>query len=233
MRDDAPAPVPETARPEPGAGGGRRERQRRRRRSELYEVALGLFVERGYAGTTMEDIADRADVARATVFNHFPRKAVFLQEWARRRRAVALEAAYRSDAADSSLRAVLLRYFGELGKVSEDARDASVAMLTGSVHATDIWRKSPLAAELAGIVSRSTAESGVEPRVDAERLGRLLSGAYFLILITWVTEDPAPFDITDEVTKMVDTVLYGALPDGTPPDGTRAADHASSHGPAA
>ncbi|MDT0421583.1 TetR/AcrR family transcriptional regulator [Streptomyces evansiae] len=223
MREDSPVPAPETARPEPGAGGGRRERQRLRRRNELYDVALGLFVEKGYEGTTMEDIADRADVARATVFNHFPRKAVFLQEWARRRREAALVAAHRSDAADTSLRAVLLRYFGELGRVSQGTREASVAMLTGSVHATDIWRRSPLAAELADTVRTATPEGDLAPRLDADRLGLLLSGAYFVILVTWVSEEPAPFDITDELMAMVDTVLYGAVPDGD-----RRADHGAA-----
>jgi AcrR family transcriptional regulator len=33
----------------------------------------------------MDDIAERADVARATVFNHFPRKAAFIDEWTARR----------------------------------------------------------------------------------------------------------------------------------------------------
>lgn len=39
---------------------------------------MALFVEKGFDSTTMEDIAELADVARATVFNHFPRKSAFL-----------------------------------------------------------------------------------------------------------------------------------------------------------
>jgi AcrR family transcriptional regulator len=34
-------------------------------------AALELFVERGYDNTTMDEIAERADVARAAVFNYF------------------------------------------------------------------------------------------------------------------------------------------------------------------
>ncbi|MGH1554128.1 TetR/AcrR family transcriptional regulator [Streptomyces sp. L7] len=67
---------------------GRRERKRRQVRDQLYAAALDLFVSQGYETTTMEQIAETADVARATVFNHFSQKVGFLEEWgARRRRA--------------------------------------------------------------------------------------------------------------------------------------------------
>lgn len=214
MSETSPTPASEPACRDPSSGGGRRERQRRRRRAELYDIAIGLFVEKSYEGTTMEDIAERADVARATVFNHFPRKAVFLEEWARRRRALALEAAYRGQPGEMSLRDVLMRYFTELGRVSQESREASVALLTGSVHATDIWRRSPLAAELAEIVRKATADSATEQHPRADHVGLLLSGAYFVIILTWVNEDPAPFDITEELTTMVDTLLYGVVPRG-------------------
>ncbi len=36
----------------------------------MFAAAVELFVERGFDATTMDDIADRADVARATVFNY-------------------------------------------------------------------------------------------------------------------------------------------------------------------
>src|SRR6266516_4139562 len=66
----------------------RRERKQRVTRDGLLTAALSLFAERGYEHTTMDDIADRADVSRATAFNYFRRKEEFLLDWAERRRAV-------------------------------------------------------------------------------------------------------------------------------------------------
>jgi AcrR family transcriptional regulator len=53
---------------------GRRERRRTEIRERLYSAALGLFAERGYLQTTVEDITDKADVGKGTFFNYFPTK---------------------------------------------------------------------------------------------------------------------------------------------------------------
>jgi AcrR family transcriptional regulator len=53
---------------------GRRERKKRARRERIYEAARELFLEQGYAATTVAQIADTADVARTTFFNHFERR---------------------------------------------------------------------------------------------------------------------------------------------------------------
>ncbi|MGH9035063.1 MAG: helix-turn-helix domain-containing protein, partial [Acidimicrobiia bacterium] len=43
---------------------GLRERHRRRTAAQLEEVALGLFLERGFEATTVDDIAAAAEVSR-------------------------------------------------------------------------------------------------------------------------------------------------------------------------
>ena len=52
----------------------RRERRARETRRKILTAALELFAERGIDDVTVEEIADRADVARGTVFNHFATK---------------------------------------------------------------------------------------------------------------------------------------------------------------
>ena len=70
----------------------------------MYAAAISLFVEKGFDNTTMDDIAERADVARATVFNHFPRKAAFIDEWTARRRERAAVALRIDDLESAPLR---------------------------------------------------------------------------------------------------------------------------------
>jgi AcrR family transcriptional regulator len=48
----------------------------------LLDAAVQLFAERGVSGTTVDDIAEAADVARQTVFNHFPYKEALAVELA-------------------------------------------------------------------------------------------------------------------------------------------------------
>src|ERR1700691_6134461 len=51
-----------------------RERQAEATRQQLVDVARQLFTERGYAGTSIEDIVERAGVARGALYHHFPGK---------------------------------------------------------------------------------------------------------------------------------------------------------------
>lgn len=53
-------------------------RPRASSREMLAEAAAELFLEQTYAGTTVDDIARRAGVSRATFFNYFPSKSDLL-----------------------------------------------------------------------------------------------------------------------------------------------------------
>jgi AcrR family transcriptional regulator len=57
---------------------GRRERRSQELRDRIYQAAQALFLEYGFAATTVNQIAEAADVAQATFFNHFQSKAAIL-----------------------------------------------------------------------------------------------------------------------------------------------------------
>ncbi len=52
----------------------RRERERQRRRQEILEAARGLFCDKGYASTTVDDIAAAAELSKGTVYLYFRSK---------------------------------------------------------------------------------------------------------------------------------------------------------------
>jgi AcrR family transcriptional regulator len=56
----------------------RQELRKRRTRQAIQAAAMELFAERGYRDTTINDIAERADVAPRTVTVHFPAKEELL-----------------------------------------------------------------------------------------------------------------------------------------------------------
>lgn len=53
---------------------GRRERKKAATRQAIADAALKLFLERGYDGVGIRDIAEAADVSTTTLFKHFPGK---------------------------------------------------------------------------------------------------------------------------------------------------------------
>jgi AcrR family transcriptional regulator len=63
-----------------GLQPSRRERRRLEIRSRVLDAALSLFEAQGYEATTVTEVAQRADIAYGTFFNHFPSKLHLLRE---------------------------------------------------------------------------------------------------------------------------------------------------------
>ncbi|MFN9678176.1 MAG: TetR/AcrR family transcriptional regulator [Betaproteobacteria bacterium] len=58
----------------PAAAAPRWERRKQDRPSQLLAAGLDLFVERGYAGTRLDDVAARAGVSKGTLYLYFANK---------------------------------------------------------------------------------------------------------------------------------------------------------------
>jgi AcrR family transcriptional regulator len=59
-------------------GMGLRERNAERTREHLIDTALELFFTQGYEQTTMEQVAERAEVSTTTLYRYFPTKDLLL-----------------------------------------------------------------------------------------------------------------------------------------------------------
>lgn len=94
-----------------GAPPNRRERKKMETRAALEEAALRLFAEKGYENTTVDEIAEAADVAVRTFFRYFSSKQhVLFGDVAHGRIALlraALDARPMDEAPLDSVRAVL------------------------------------------------------------------------------------------------------------------------------
>jgi AcrR family transcriptional regulator len=189
----------------------RRARGRQRRRDQVYDAAVQLFVEHGFDNTTMEDIAARADVARATVFNYFQRKTAFLDEWAARRRQRAASAIHADHLDDHPIVEILERYMVELARVSTGSRAETVALMGAAVHSTNVLGDPALAHDLAQFLAAAQAVGELSKAVDTELAGLMLATGYFAILTAWIGADPAPFDLRKQLLDMLHLMLSGLL----------------------
>jgi AcrR family transcriptional regulator len=79
-----------------------RERKRLERSDHIVDAATELFRSKGYESTTMEEIAERADVSPPTLYRYFPTKVALLIAFlwkARERRADMLDDYFEKSAA--------------------------------------------------------------------------------------------------------------------------------------
>jgi len=66
------------------SGGSRVERKKEETKKKIITVAITLFKEQGFNITTMEQIAQEADIAKGTLYNYFPVKEAILSEYIQR-----------------------------------------------------------------------------------------------------------------------------------------------------
>lgn len=194
------------------AAAGRRARARQERYDAVFAAAIALFVERGYDGTTMEAIADRAGAARASVFNYFPRKQAILAEWAARRRRAVREVVEARHVAGHPVETVLFTYMDAWAGVNAQMREETVACGLAALRETDLLTDSGLSHELEAYLSAALSRGELRPGLDARQGGLLMAAGYFAVIRQWILADPAQYDLHGELRKLTELFLNGMLP---------------------
>jgi AcrR family transcriptional regulator len=189
------------ARTDPVAG--RRERKKAATRQALTDAALRLFLEHGYDGVTVTQIADEADVSIATLFKHVPdgKQALIFDDGSERREAIL--AALRGRPAGQSALQALHAYLARRGPFGHDfppdlCRRLDLIMSTPELYRYQrrLWLRAeiPLAMALA-------EESG---RADPSPADRALA-RYVLEAPALAGEGPDPRGALREIFDHLET----------------------------
>ncbi|MEU2035978.1 TetR/AcrR family transcriptional regulator [Nocardia amamiensis] len=112
------------------SGNGPRDREKARVRGELIDAALRLFERQGFEQTTVQQIADAAQVSRRTFHRHFPSKMAVVFSHEEDLMAQLLAAVERRPASESvltALRAALRDFLFDEGDAPSRRRQADTA----------------------------------------------------------------------------------------------------------
>jgi AcrR family transcriptional regulator len=159
----------------------RRERKKLETRQALLESALVLFHEKGFDGTTVEDITERADVAKGTFFNYFSSKEVLLREsvaWQFEKLCEALEVEQGAPRSPIARLKLLTRLLHELTVSDWDLfQRAYAARLSGPPPPHHAKRR--LTGLASDLVREAQACGEIRNDVDPEMVSDLLFAAHF------------------------------------------------------
>jgi AcrR family transcriptional regulator len=208
---------PDTGTPSPILG--RRERKKREAHRKIFQAAFDLFREKGFDGTTVGEIAERADVGKGTVFNYFPRKASFLDAWVQ----------HWSDSLTEEMGPVgqwegttrqkmerLFRFLADLGGEDPDlARQALFESLRHMQQVTGIEDERGVR-EIRGAI-RSVLDAGrasgeIRQDLETEDAATLIESTFHRTLIFWLRAGGSTESLHREISAKLDIIFDGLVP---------------------
>ncbi len=171
----------------------RRERRRREIHERILEAGIALFEQKGFAATTALEIADTADVAEKTFYNHFPTKQHLIEELANRSldETARMLAEARIHPGSTAER---FRHFFELTADAAErvSRQFTREVLLEFVRVAQVDGEGSERTLRLHVAIRSMLEDGVargdiDPDHNLEFYAELAVATYLGILINWVT----------------------------------------------
>lgn len=190
----------------------RRERKKEETRHRIFRAAIDLFRERGFEATTVDDITEKADVAKGTFFNYFPRKDAVLAYLSENRLLAIEEDAGTLLGEDRPVREKLLELYSTAASAYEDDRALSrfvlVELMARAFAPTEEiamrWHELVMS-----LVAQGQEKGELRADVDPERAEMLLTSLYYSTLYQWVCCVPDPFPLQDEMRARLTLAMEG------------------------
>ena len=188
------------------------DRRKRKSRAALRESLLGLIATKPYEAITIEDIAERADVARATFYAHYNDKAALLREVCEE---LVTELGERAAGAAIADRPT---YSGgattELFRHADQHRDLYRLVLSGDGGAAP--RSAMITAlqdALTDFVSEITHRFDRDPKVPSSVIVPMVVGGLLLAIEKWLNDEleGTPTDLASVLSRTQVNGLEWAL----------------------
>lgn len=188
-------------------------------REQLLKKALAVFSKKGYAATTLQDIAQEADVTRGAIYHHFGGKAelynTLIREYADRGNVIMQQAVSEG----GSLLDILRRVFVRQLQVIEKDREMRALMelylfKTGMVPELEEGRQQQIESGvglidlLAGIMSQGMQQGLLRSDVDPKEMARAYLAFQNGLINLWLTA-PEQFSLNASAESFADILMAG------------------------
>lgn len=186
----------------------RRERKKQQTRQEMLRSAKHLFREKGYENTSVEDVTERADVSKSTLFKHFPNKEsllIGLAEDEVKDLLTLMEcSAYKEANLDGKVQVIMSRLI-------EDS--IPYLRLTGQILFTTLINKNNIESpfkrlrdEVENLIKQGQEQGYYAKDLAPESIVIMLFGSYYGVLFKWF-EDGGEAGVAQEMEVCVNMIL--------------------------
>ena len=163
------------------------DRRVRRTQRALREAFIGLVLEHGYDAVTVEDITERADVARATFYAHFDDKEQLLTTLFGEITTELTDRLTQVDHVPEHIRTDVVTAFYEH---AAEYRDLYRVCLSGAGNGRPRAAYVNLIAMGAEkMIGERVSTDGLQLRADFADICRMFAGAHTAMLATWLEDD--------------------------------------------
>jgi AcrR family transcriptional regulator len=189
---------------------GRRERKKSKTRAAIARAARALMVRRGFEATTMESVAERADVSVGTLYNHFASKrALLLGIMADATGDVVARAAAVVEDPGEDAHAAVLRlmhvYAESLQRLDKGLlrRALGISFTDSAEVGAEMLRLDELLVEqTAALVGKLQARGSIATEIPAPQAALALYGSFAIAMVLWMAmpdaDDTALFTTLDQ-----------------------------------
>lgn len=184
------------------------EARRLRTRQQLMEAAIGQFNTKGYANTSIADIADAAGIGRRTFYLHFPDKETLLEEMSRQH-VIEIVEAVRAAGEHLTFREKLATAFREIFNWMQCNTPLCRIMVSGDNELNDRMNDNMRLAFLTEM--QQHAQMRPDSSLDMPFLATAIAGIVNEVMRVWV-KSPNPAE-AERFTEQMITLLYERLDD--------------------
>lgn len=164
-------------------------------KEKIFNAALSLFLEKGFVETTVQEIVDKADVAKGTFFTHFPTKNAILIYLGEQRLNNMEEVLSESLQTAATSKDQLFAVFAVLSQMNTESKEITrlvmsqmVPIIQNPEMEAEQQNQEKLKLMFQGIIIEGKIKGEFRSNVDPSYAADLLVSLYFFTLFKWLRE---------------------------------------------
>lgn len=196
---------------------GRRERKKQELRERIVDAAYALIAQQGLARTTVDQIAERTDIAQATFFNYFATKSDLVDALVDRLIDQFDELVDKAHDADSSMVHKVKALYLMTAEMTQGEHRVLRDIIAETVRSPKVSPERSLTrmrSVFTADIEAGQAQGEVRRDQSSGALADAVLGLYVSVMLFWSTD--ADYPVADRLRTSLDLALHLMRPPTTP-----------------